>query len=251
MSNVCSWGLTARLVAKHFGVLGERVSTAIASFDPETATEADRDQLAATLRASAQVLATARASFNQEQAEVEKLRILIANDEKATEKLAERLAAGTISETTVTMFCDELEANKARLPQEMQADANVRANMEELQHIIDTLSEQLAHFHAQASEAALPLAAATAQIKVQELRAARQVQLARLSGIRGNSTAFDALTRRAQSVTDIAVGCQAAADSRHQRPDQAARVAAIGQSVSAFQTAGETALQRLRRLSAK
>ena len=113
MSNLNGWGLTARLISKHFGVLGDKVSEAIANFDPETATEADRDRLAATLRETAQKLAGARASFEKEHADVVKLRDLIANDEKASTTLADRLATGKISEATVSMFCDELEANKA------------------------------------------------------------------------------------------------------------------------------------------
>lgn len=48
MSNLNGWGLTARLISKHFGVLGDKISEAIANFDPETATEADRDRLAET-----------------------------------------------------------------------------------------------------------------------------------------------------------------------------------------------------------
>ena len=58
MSNASGWGLTARLVTKHFGALGNRIAEVIANFDPETATEADRDRLVATLRETAQVLAT-------------------------------------------------------------------------------------------------------------------------------------------------------------------------------------------------
>ncbi|HXA46758.1 MAG TPA: hypothetical protein VNW52_03940, partial [Burkholderiaceae bacterium] len=127
MSNASGWGLTARLISKHFGVLGDKVAEAIANFDPETATEADRDRLAGALRDVAQKLAVARAAFDKEHADVEKLRGLIANDEKASATLAERLASGKISEATVNLFCDELEANKAKLPVEMQQEADSQA----------------------------------------------------------------------------------------------------------------------------
>ncbi len=251
MSNASGWGLTARLISKHFGVLGERLSDAIANFDPETATEADRDRLAATLRETAQVLAAARAAFDKEHNDVINLRNLIANDEKATEKLAERLAAGTISDATVTMFCDELEANKARLPQEVQEETDARAYMEELQKIIDALSRQLADFDAQAKKALQALAAAKAQRHLQEMRMERQSQLAGLSGMKGNSTALNALTRRAQAVSNEAAGLRIVADIGQQPLDQAAELDAIRQSVSAPQDGAETTLQRLRRLSAK
>jgi hypothetical protein len=238
-------------VSKHFGVLGDRISEAIANFDPETATEADRDRLVDTLRETALVLAKARAAFDKEHNDVASLQALIANDERAAEKLAERLSAGTISEATVTMFCDELESNKARLPQEIQEEADAKAYMDELQKIVDALSKQLAEFDAQAKKAMQALAAAKAQKELQDLRVERQQQLAGLSGMRGNSTALNALTRRAQAVTDEANGMRIVADIGQKPLDQQAELDAIRKSVSQPETGGETALERLKRLSAK
>jgi signal transduction protein with GAF and PtsI domain len=251
MSNASGWGLTARLVSKHFGALGNRIAEAIANFDPETATEADRDRLVATLRDTAQVLATARSQFDKEHGDVVNLQNLIANDERAAEKLAERLAAGSISEATVTMFCDELEANKARLPQEIQEEADAKAYMEELQKIVDALSKQLAEFDAQAKKAMQALAAANAQKQLQEMRMERQSQLAGLSSMQGSSTALNALTRRAQAVSNQAAGMRIVADIGQKPLDQQAELDAIRKSVSQPENAGETALERLKRLSAK
>ncbi|MDC8757906.1 hypothetical protein [Janthinobacterium fluminis] len=251
MSNSNGWGLTARLISKHFGVLGDRVSEAIANFDPETATEADRDRLADTLRATAQKLASARASFDKEHTDVVNLRNLIANDEKATETLGERLAAGKISEATINMFCDELEANKARLPQEIQEEADAQQYMDELQKIVDALSKQLADFDSAAKKAMQALATAKAQKDLQSLRAERQSQLAGLSGLQGNSSALEALTRRAQTVSNEAAGMRIVADIGQRPIDQAAEIDAIRKSVSQADTAGESALERLKRLSGK
>ncbi len=193
MSNASGWGMTARLISTHVGVLSERVSETSANFDAETASEDERDRLAATLRETAQVLASARAAFDKENADLTSLRTLIANDDKATEKLAERLAAGTISGATVTQFRAQLDANKARLPQELQHEADARATMDRLQKIVDALTRQLVQFDARANNTMPALAAAKAQRYVREM--------------------------------------------------------AIRQSVSQFQTAGETALERLQRLS--
>ena len=62
------------------------------------------------------------------------------NDEKVSLSLAERLSAGSISEATVYLFCDELEANKARLPVEEQEAADAQEYMNELQKIVDALT---------------------------------------------------------------------------------------------------------------
>ena len=251
MSNLNGWGLTARLVSKHFGVLGDKVSEAIANFDPETATEADRDRLAATLRETAQKLASARASFDKEYTDVVKLRNLIANDEKASSTLAERLASGKISEATVNMFCDELEANKAKLPLEMQEQADAEEYMNELQKIVDALSGQLSEFDAAAKKAMQSLASANAQKDLQELRAERQSQLSSLSGIKGQSSALNALTRRAQTVSNQAAGLRIVADIGQKPLDQAAEIEAIRKSVAQADTVGETTMERLKRLSTK
>jgi hypothetical protein len=249
MSNLNGWGLTARLISKHFGALGDKVSEAIANFDPETATEADRDRLAGALRDVAQKLAVARVSFDREHADVEKLRALIVNDEKASATLAERLAAGKISEATVNMFCDELEANKAKLPIEIQQEADAQAYMEELQKIVDAFSQQLVDFDSAAKKALQTLAAANAQKELQALRSERQNQLASLNGLQNHSTALNALTRRAQTVSNEAAGMRIVADINQKPLDQAAEIDAIRKSVSQPETQGETALARLRRLS--
>ncbi len=251
MSNSNGWGLTARLISKHFGALGDRVSEAIANFDPETATEADRDRLADTLRATAQKLAAARSSFDKEHNDVIKLRELIASDERAAETLGERLAAGKISEATINLFCDELEANKARLPLEEQEAADAKEYMDELQKIVDALSQQLADFDAAAKKAMQALATAKAQRDLQQVRAERQEQLNGLKGLQGNSSALNALTRRAQAVSNEAAGMKIVADIGQRPHDQKAELDALRKSVANEATGGESALERLKRLSAK
>lgn len=251
MSNLKGWNLTARLISKHFGVLGDKISEAIANFDPETATEADRDNLAATLRQTAQKLAAARSAFEKEREDVTKLRTLIENDEKAFDLLAARLQSGAITEATVNLFCDELEANKARLPIEQQEAADAQDYMNELQKIVDALSQQLAEFDAQAKKALKTLAAANAQRDLQELRAERQQQLSDLGGLKSKSSALDALTRRAQKVANEAEGLKIIADINQKPLEQQAELDAIRKSVAEPSMTGETALERLKRLSAK
>ena len=251
MGNLSGWGLTGRLISKHFGALGDKVSEAIANFDPETATEADRDRIQATLQETAQKLAAARASFDHEHQDVVKLQALIAGDEKAMETLAARLQAGTIAEATVSLFCDELEANKAKLPEEIQQEADAKAYMDELQQIVDAFSKQLADFNSVAKKALQQLASANAQKDLQEMRAQRQSEIDGLKTLGGHSTALDALTRRAQTVSNEAAGMKIVADITQKPIDQANEIAAIRQSVASGDVPAESTLDRLRRLSAK
>jgi hypothetical protein len=247
-NNSKGWGLTGRLIAKHFGALGDKLSSAIANFDPETATEADRDNLADTLRQTAQKLAAARTEFNKEHDDVEKLRTLIASDEKAFDVLAQRLEAGTISEATVNLFLDELEGNKAKMTNELQEEADAKEYMDELQKIVDALSEQLADFDARAKKALRDLAQANASRELQEMRAERQQQLSDLGGLKTKSTALDALARRAQSVQNDAEALKIVADIAQKPLDQQAELDAIRKSVAQPMVA-ETTAQRLKRLS--
>ena len=86
---------------------------------------------------------------------------------------------------------------------------------------------------------------------LKELRIERQEQLNGLTSMRGNSTALSALTRRAQAVTNEASGLRIVADIGQKPLDQQAELDAIRKSVSQPETAGESALERLKRLSGK
>jgi hypothetical protein len=245
------WGLTARLISKHFSALGDKVSEAIANFDPETATEADRDRLQATLLSTAQKLAAARADFSKEHQDVVNLQNLLANDERALSVLAQRLEAGSISEDAVKLFCDELEANKARLPQEMQEEADAKQYLDEIQKIVDAFSKQLAEFDAVAKRAKTQLANAQAQKDLQEMRLTQQQELSGLKAMGANSTALGALTRRAQKVSNEASGMKIVADINQKPIDNANEIAAIRASVASAAAPAESTLERLKRLSAK
>jgi hypothetical protein len=152
-NNLNGWGLTARLITKHFGALGDRVSEAIANFDPETATEADRDRLVDTLRDTAQKLATARAPSTRKHKDVVNLQTLIATDERAAENPGRppgrRHHLGSHGDPVLRRAGSEQGAPAAGTP----GRSRRQAYMDELQKIVDALSKQLAEFDAQAKKA--------------------------------------------------------------------------------------------------
>ena len=87
MATSSGWSLTGRLITKHLGALGTTIAGMIANFDPETATEADRDALAARLRDIAGRHAKAKAEWQKEEADVVALRKQIATDTDVAAKL--------------------------------------------------------------------------------------------------------------------------------------------------------------------
>ncbi len=249
MSNLKGWGLTGRLISKHFGALGDKISEAIANFDPETATQADRDNLASSLRTAATKLAEARSSFNKERDDVVKLKSLIESDEKAFDTLATRLQAGTITESTVNLFCDELENNKSRLSVEQQEETDAKEYMDELQSLVDAMSKQLTDFDSNAKKALQALATAKAKKDLQEMKLERQQELTDLSGLKSKSSALDALSKKAQAISNEAEGLKILTSINQKPLDQQAELDAIRKSVS--EPKAESALERLQRLSSK
>ena len=93
------------------------------------------------------------------------------------------------------------------------------------------------------------LAQAKAQRDLQEVRAERQSQLASLSGMRGNTSALNALTKRAQQISNEAEGMKIVSDIGQRPYDQAAEIDAIRKSVANPASGNESALERLQRLS--
>lgn len=247
MSNLNGWNLSARLVFKHFGALGDTFAEAIAGFDPETATAADRDNLQLKLLSISRKVAEARNLAAKEQDDVDNLTKSISSDSNIAETLLARLAKGEVSEATVALFCDELEANKAKLPTE-QAEANdAKAFLIELTKILDGVSEQIASFDKRATAAKGIISKAKAAQDLQTLRMERQAELSDLSFLSESSTALSALTKKASKMNADAEGLKIVADINQAPLDRAAELTALRKSATAVPS--ESVSDRLKRLS--
>ncbi len=251
MSNTSGWSLTGRLIAKHFGGLGEKIAQALASFDPETATEADRDQLAARLRDVATKLAQAKTSFAKEQKDVDDLRTRIEKDTLVASKLAERLAAGTVDEATVNLFCDELEAAEARLPLEEQEANDAREFMNELESIVKEISKQLELFDQHAKKAKQELEMARQRMANEQLRTQRNEELRDAANGRGASTALAALQARTAKLNAQTEGMRTVNEVTAAPAKKAAALDALREEVLSGQTGKPTAADRLSRFAKK
>ena len=252
MSKLAGWSLTARLITKHFGALGDTVAGAIASFDPETATAADRDALADQLRDAAQQLAKARADFARERDDVTRVHATIADDMNAAQALAQRMqscddaAQRAEFERQTNLLLDDVEANKQRLGTEQHEADEARAFVEQLQQVVEQLSQQLAQFDSRAQSARRQLAQAKAARDLPQLRLQQQQTLDSLKGVSGSSNALDALTRKAQGIAAQTEGNRIVADVGAQPAQRNAELEALRRT--ALRPQAEDTLERIKRL---
>lgn len=245
------WKLTAALISKHVGVLGDRIATGIASFDPETATQVDRDNLQAKLREVAVKLADAKHKNEAAQKAATALETSIENDTKAADILIGKFEAKQIDEATLNEFANNLEADKARLPGVKQDAADAQQLVDTLKEILDTVEKNLADFDSKAKAAIRNLEQARADQLRADMRQQNQDELNRLkTGAGGKSTGLDALNRAADKARVQADAFQTLADigqkplDRANAVDEARRIAARGAD-----PATESAAERLRRIA--
>lgn len=247
------WKLTAALFMKQISALGDSVAQSLAAFDPETATQVDRDNLVAKLREIATKLAEARRKYDVEKKEADDLAAQIARDEAAAAILITKFEAGEIDEATLTEFANNLEAMKERLPAEQQDAVDAKELVDTLQNIIGTVEKKLADFDAQAKKAMRAIEQAKADQERQQLRLQNQEELRALKdGFGSTSTALGALNAKAEKLRVQADSAAIQADIGQKPLDRAnaveeARRIAAGTNVAAT----ESAADRLRRLTKK
>lgn len=251
MSNTSGWNLTGRLVVKHLGALGSNIAAAIANFDPETATEADRDALAARLRDVAMKFSAADNSLKKEQKDVDTLRSQIDSDMIVAASLGERLAAGTVDEATVNLFLDELEQAKTRLPQEEAEAQEAKEFLEEIKAIMDAISTQLTQFDAVAAKTKRELEQAKTRLQQQEMREQQSAELRAAAGNGNPSTALGALQKKAANLQAKADGLKVVNDVTERPAQNAAKLNDLRKSVLTGTTAAPSAADRLKALTGK
>jgi myosin heavy subunit len=247
------WKLSAALFVKQIHALGDTVASALASFDPETATEVDRDNLKAKLRDIATKLAEARRKYDFEKKEADDLAAQIALDEKTAAILIAKFEAGQVDEATLNEFANNLEAMKARLPSEQQDATDAKELVDTLEGILKTIEQKLSDFDANAQKALRAIAQAKADKERETLRLQGQEEMRQLkSGLGSTSTALGALNKKAAQLRVQADATAIQADigqkplDRQNAVEEARRIAA-----GTAAPAAESAADRLRRLTGK
>ncbi|ENZ78008.1 MULTISPECIES: hypothetical protein [Ralstonia] len=243
------WNLTFALVKKQVGVLGDNLATAIASFDPETATEVDRDRLKENLHQVALKLADAKHKNEAAQKAATDLEASIVTDKKAAETLLAKFEAKQVDETMLNEFAASLEADKARLPGMQQDAAAAQQLVDSLQEVLGMIEKNLDEFDAKAKAAIRTLQQAKTDQQRAEAQQHQQQELNQLrAGAGGTSTGLSALARAADKARVEADAAQTIADigqkpiDRANMVDEARRIAS-----GAAQAGTESAADRLRR----
>ncbi|NIE55535.1 MULTISPECIES: hypothetical protein [unclassified Burkholderia] len=245
------WKLVSSLLAKHVGTVGDRLAQQIAAFDPETATQVDRDNLQAKLHEVAVKLAEAKQKSNKAQTAAAELKASIDGDVKASVVLIDKFEKQEINEATLTQFTDDLERRKRDLPQrEAEADS-ARQLVETLQEILRTVETQLNEFDAKARAAMADLAQAQADRERAQLMQQQQDELNRLRASTGSaSTGLGALQAAAAQARVTADAAQTVASIGQKPLDQQAAVEEARRIAAGGAAAGsESVIDRLRRIS--
>jgi len=245
------WKVTLALAKKQFGVLGDSLATAIASYDPETATQVDRDLLQKNLHEVALKLAEAKRKNDVAQKAASDLETSINADKQAAANLLAKLEAKQIGEDVVTEFTNNLENDQARLPG-LKADAAASQQLvDSLQEILGMVEKNLNEFDAKAKAVMRELDQANADKQRAATLQQQQAELGNLrAGAGGTSTGLSALGRAAEKARIEADAAQTVVDINQKPIDRANLVEQARQAArSDSPAATESAAERLRRVS--
>jgi chromosome segregation ATPase len=245
------WKLTAAILGKHAAVLGDKLAAGLAAWDPETATQVDRDKKAQELREVAVKLADAKQKNDAAQAAANSLEATIANDTRAAEVLIAKFNDKKIDEATLNEFASNLEANKAKLPGLQQDAADAQQLVDTLKEILDTVQKNIDDFDAKVRAATHTLEQAKADQHREELRQQNQHELNELrSGTGGASTGLAALERAAGQARVQADAAKTISDIGQKPLDRAAAVEEARRiAAGGADTAAESPADRLRRIA--
>jgi hypothetical protein len=185
-----TFSLLGRLFGAQVDQAGESLVGALVAFDPETATEVDRDALAEKIQNVAKKFAEAKQDYDKEQNDVVVKQNQI-NEYLATlDIMVGQLDRQEISQAAFDDFYAGIEEAQAQLPQEIEEAAEAKAVKDELDDILKILTSQLHDFDKITTKALRDVKLAESQVEKEKLKAERQSELANLkNGIGAESTA--------------------------------------------------------------
>jgi len=250
-----TFSLLGRLFGAQVDQAGESLVGALVAFDPETATEVDRDALAEKIQNVAKKFAAAKQDYDKEQNDVVVKQAQI-NEYLATlDVMVGQLEKQEISQSVFDDFYAGIEEAQVQLVQEQEEAAEAKAVKDELDDILKILTSQLNDFDRITSKALRDVKLAESQVEKEKLKTERQAELANLKkGIGGESTAVRKLQEIAKKAKIDAEAAKTVREITAKPQSQEEKMAAImaqAKQASAPAVSTMSAAERVAALRAK
>ncbi len=250
-----TFSLLGRLFGAQVDQAGESLVSALVAFDPETATEVDRDALAEKIQEVAKKFAAAKQDYDKEQNDVVVKQKQI-NEYLATlDVMVGQLERQEISQAVFDEFYAGIEESQAQLVQEQEEAAEAKAVKDELDEILKMLTQQLNDFDRVTSKALRDMKLAETQVEKERLKTERQAELSKLkTGIGGESTAVKKLQEIAKKAKIDAEAAKTVREATARPQTQEEKMAALvaqAKQAAAPATSTMTAAERVAALKAK
>jgi hypothetical protein len=250
-----TFSLLGRLFGAQVDQVGESLVGALVSFDPETATQVDRDALAEKIQDVAKKFAAAKHDYDKEQNDVVVKQAQI-NEYLATlDVMVGQLERQEITQAIFDEFYAGIEESQAQLTQEIEEATEAKAVKDELDSILKMLTQQLNDFDRVTSKALRDVKLAETQVEKEKLKTERQAELANLkSGLGADSTAVKKLQEIAQKAKIEAEAAKTVREATAKPQSQADKMAALvaqAKQASTPATSTMSAAERVAALKAK
>jgi hypothetical protein len=185
-----TFSLLGRLFGAQVDQAGESLVGALVAFDPETATQVDRDALAEKIQNVARKFAAAKQDYDKEQNDVVVKQAQINDYLTTLDIMVGQLERQEITQAVFDDFYAGIEEAQAQLPQEIEEANEAKAVKDELDDILKILTQQLNSFDQVTTKALRDVKLAESQVQKEQLKAERQAELSNLkSGLGAESTA--------------------------------------------------------------
>jgi hypothetical protein len=250
-----TFSLLGRLFGAQVDQAGESLVGALVAFDPETATEVDRDALEEKIQGVARKFAEAKQDYDKEQNDVVVKQAQINEYLGSLDVMVGQLERQEISQGVFDDFYAGIEEAQVQLVQEQEEAAEAKAVKDELDDILKILTSQLNDFDKITSKALRDVKLAESQVEKEKLKADRQAELANLKkGIGAESTAvrkLQEIAKKAKIEAEAAKTVREITTKPQSQEEKMAEIMAKAKQASAPATSTMSAAERVAALRAK
>lgn len=250
-----TFSLLARLFGAQVNQVGEDLVGVLVSFDPETATQVDRDALADKIQEVATKFAAAKQDYDKEKNDVVVKRKQIDEYLATLDIMVGQLERGEIIQSVFDDFYAGIEEAQAQLALEIEEEEEAKAVKDELDEILKILTQKLNDFDRVTTKALRDMKLAQSQVEKEKIKAERQTELANLkSGLGAESSAvrkLQEIAKKAKVDAEAAKTVREITAKPKTQEDKMAEIMAQAKQSSQPATSTLSAAERVAALKAK